>query len=49
MDMLEVAEIVPDVEEGVVNPVTMHEHAEDTRDGIPEHWDTKGGRPVVAV
>jgi hypothetical protein len=37
------------VVEGVLFPVTMHEQAEDTRDGIPEHCETKVGNPVVAV
>jgi hypothetical protein len=37
------------VVEGVLLPVTMHEQAEDTRDGTPEHCETKVGNPVVAV
>ena len=30
-------------------PVTIHKQAEEMRDGDPEHCETKGGSPVVAV
>lgn len=51
-DIVDVSEAVGGelgVVEGVLLPVTTHEHAEDTCDGIPEHCDTKVGNPVVAV
>jgi hypothetical protein len=51
-DVVDVSEIVGvelGMVEGVLLPVTIHEHAEDTRDGIPEHCETKVGNPVIAV
>jgi hypothetical protein len=49
VDILEVVGGELGVVEGVLLPVTIHEHAEDTRDGIPEHCETKIGTPVIAV
>jgi len=34
---------------GAEPPVTKHEQADDTRDGLPWHLDTQGGSLVVAV
>jgi hypothetical protein len=51
-DVVDISEAVGGelgVVDGVLLPVAMHEHAEDTCDGTPEHCDTKLGNPVVAV
>lgn len=51
-EVVDISEVVGGelgVVENVLLPVTMHEHAEDTRDGIPEHCETKVGNPDVAV
>lgn len=34
---------------GAAGPVTIHEHADETFDGVLSHFATKAGRPVVAV
>ena len=34
---------------GCEEAVTIQEHADETREGIPEHCDTNVGRPVEAV
>lgn len=49
VDVSEVVRSKLSVIESVLLPVTTHEQAEDTRDGIPEHCETKAGNPAVAV
>jgi hypothetical protein len=49
--IIEVVELggEPEVYGGGVGGGTIQEQAEDTRDAILEHCDTKGGNPVVSV
>lgn len=49
-ELMIVSELADDSEvTGGVTPVTIHEQADEMRDGIPWHCDTKGCSPVVAV
>ena len=48
-DVIEEVELRGDPEEGMLPDGTKQGHADEIRDVIPEHWETKGGSPVVSV